>query len=309
MAKGFNIKGGIFTDNSTGQQIYSDVFDEEMHYYAILVKCGHVGKGKYMPVVLGIEAPNKEMAIQIALRHPRVKSMRAGSPIIDIMEITKVEANYIGYINDCDPYKHGDRFFNNEITESRSVIMEQAIDFENTGNRYQVSPDAVKTSDKYANVHVLQRYLAPRWSGEKLVIPKKINFRKALDEHFYYSTLHLGIIKNKVAALSFYYEIFGPKNKLYIKYRNGIIGYMDKIKYVSYEVGPEMKKHLDAAEEKFKAQIQQEQLDEKEQEEQDKRILAKKQSKVDKFRERDKKRKELLASKYEKIKDSNTSNM
>lgn len=301
MAKGFNIKGGIFTDKSTGKQIHSDIYDQEKHYYAVLVRCGHVGKGKYIPVVLGIESPNKEMAIQIALHHPRVKSMRAGSPIIDIMEITKIEANYIGYINDCDSYHHGDRFSDPEITESRAVIMEQAIDFENTGNRHQVPVDVVKTADKYGNVHVFPRYLAPRWSGDKLVIPKKINFRKALDEHFHYSTLHLGIIKKKLAPLSFYYEIYGPKNDLYLKYRNGIIGYMDKIRFVSYEVTGEMKKHLDLTEERFREEEALAQQDAKAQAEQDARILSKKKSKTEKFNER--------LAKYQRLKDHNTSNM
>ena len=298
MARGFNIKGGIFTDKLTGEKIHSDIYDKEKHYYAVLVKCGHVGKGKYIPIVLGIEAPNKDMAIQIALRHPRVKSMRAGSPLVDIMEVSKVEANYIGYINECDPYQHGDRFSDSEITESRAVIMDQAIDFDNSGNRHQIPTDVVKTSDKYGNVHVFQRYIAPRWIGGKLEVPKKINFRQALDEHFHYSTLHLGIIKKKIAPLSFYYEIYGPKNDLYIKYRNGIIGYMDKIKYVSYEVGLEMKKHLDAAEERFKAKEKQQEDDALAQAELDKKIKERQGSKTDRFNKR--------FAKYQQIKDSNT---
>ena len=46
---------------------------EEIKYYAVTAKCGHVGKGKYIEVTFAIEATSGKEAAKIGRMMPRVK--------------------------------------------------------------------------------------------------------------------------------------------------------------------------------------------------------------------------------------------
>ena len=185
MGRKFNLDGNILYDTQTGSAvIYED--KEKIEHYAILARAGHCGKGYYIPQLLPITASNPELAIEIARKRGKIKSSRSGA-IIDVMKVSELEKNFILYINDCDKYIHISHH-TKEICDSimeRRIAMEEAVDFRNSGNRNRIQACTVKTADKYSNVHVLQRYLAPSYYGDKLIYPKSINFRDMLDEFFY----------------------------------------------------------------------------------------------------------------------------
>lgn len=196
MGHKFNLQGNTMYNTKTGS---AQVFEEgKKEHYAVLVKAGHCGKGYYIPQIIGITASSQALAVEIAKQMARIKSSRA-SAVIDVIKISEVEKNFISYINACDKYLHITHNSKETCTNvlDRRIAMEEAVDFKNSGDRNKIQACDVKTADKYSNVHVLQRYLAPSYYGDKLIYPKSINFRLVLDEFFYYATLQLGMFKKK----------------------------------------------------------------------------------------------------------------
>lgn len=58
-----------------------------MNFYEVKVKCGHVGKGKYIPKTLYIAAESGKLAASIARQTPRVKHHKKDA-ILNVKEIT-----------------------------------------------------------------------------------------------------------------------------------------------------------------------------------------------------------------------------
>ena len=69
------VKNSIIRDNSGGvMHIATD--GENDKYYAVILKCGHVGVGYFIPVCFGVMAKDLESAIKLAKERSRVQRDR-----------------------------------------------------------------------------------------------------------------------------------------------------------------------------------------------------------------------------------------
>lgn len=72
-------------------------------FYAVITKCGHVGKDKYREVIFPINADSGKEAAEIARWIPRVKHHKKDA-IIDVTEIDYIEYKALLEKNLNDPY-------------------------------------------------------------------------------------------------------------------------------------------------------------------------------------------------------------
>ena len=81
---------------------------ENINYYLVYAKCGHVGKGNYLEVAFPVYAKTAHDAAQIVLKRPKVKKHLKNA-------ITSVEEiNYEDYLNELESFK------NNEYIKAHS---------------------------------------------------------------------------------------------------------------------------------------------------------------------------------------------
>ena len=105
-------------------------------YYKVTAKCGHVGKGNYVPINFAVKAENASEASQIAKRFPRVKK-QLWDCIIACAEISKKEYKELIYINKNDPY------LNCRCARDHALVVnedERVIRMEKTYSRHKVEP-------------------------------------------------------------------------------------------------------------------------------------------------------------------------
>ncbi len=75
---------------------------ENINYYLVYAKCGHVGKGNYLEVAFPVYAKTAHDATQIVLKRPKVKKHLKNA-------ITSVEEiNYEDYLNELESFKNND---------------------------------------------------------------------------------------------------------------------------------------------------------------------------------------------------------
>lgn len=74
-----------------------------MSYFEVTAKCGHVGKGYYIPIRFAILAKNGEHAADITRKKARVKHDRPDA-ILEVKEITCEEYMQLRAQNKADPY-------------------------------------------------------------------------------------------------------------------------------------------------------------------------------------------------------------
>lgn len=88
-------------------------------YYKVTAKCGHVGRGNYVPINFAVIADSASDASQIVKRFPRVKK-QLWDCIIACVEISKKEYKELLRINKNDPY------LNCRCARDRSLILDEA---------------------------------------------------------------------------------------------------------------------------------------------------------------------------------------
>ena len=75
---------------------------ENINYYLVYAKCGHVGKGNYLEVAFPVYAKTAHDAAQIVLKRPKVKKHLKNA-------ITSVEGiDYEDYNNELETFKNND---------------------------------------------------------------------------------------------------------------------------------------------------------------------------------------------------------
>lgn len=74
-----------------------------MNMYKVIAKCGHVGKGKYIPITFAINANDGKEAARIARNIPRVKHNKKDA-IINVIKIDLEEYLSLKEKNANDPY-------------------------------------------------------------------------------------------------------------------------------------------------------------------------------------------------------------
>ena len=205
----------VNTRNFTSKLVTSDEGTDK--YFAIVAKCGHCGRGRYVPILFEVKARDKDAANEIIRNMPRVKSDDKEF-ILFLSEITYVEFLLINAINNHDPYLHSGPRKNAEY-KFRIIVDEHPPKFCDKKRLLK----ELKTSSEYLPSQILQKYFAPNYVGDKLVYPHKVlnKGKEMLEEYYAYHTARIGFNENvydRWHALSYYYQIFGPNNKLGIKF-------------------------------------------------------------------------------------------
>lgn len=74
-----------------------------MRYYMVTAKCGHVGKGYYIPITFPIRAESAKEAASVTRAFPRVKHDHKDA-ILSVEEVDYYDYEDRSYINSFDPY-------------------------------------------------------------------------------------------------------------------------------------------------------------------------------------------------------------
>ena len=74
-----------------------------MRYYMVTAKCGHVGKGYYIPITFPIRAESAKEAASVTRAFPRVKHDHKDA-ILSVREADAVEYDDQWTVNNYDPY-------------------------------------------------------------------------------------------------------------------------------------------------------------------------------------------------------------
>lgn len=72
-------------------------------YFKVIAKCGHVGKGNYVPVAFAVKAESRSDASQKVMRYHRVKKQLSDA-IISCEKIDKKSYKELVHVNANDPY-------------------------------------------------------------------------------------------------------------------------------------------------------------------------------------------------------------
>ena len=72
-------------------------------YFKVIAKCGHVGKGNYVPVAFAVRAESRSAASQKVMSYHRVKK-QLNDAIISCEEIDKKSYKELMRVNANDPY-------------------------------------------------------------------------------------------------------------------------------------------------------------------------------------------------------------
>lgn len=212
-------------------------------YFAIVAKCGHCGMGRYIPILFEVRARDKDAAIDIIRNIPRVKSDNK-EVILFLTEITYREYLLINAINRHDPYLRSGTRKNAEY-KNRFIVDEHPSRF---CDKRRLLKD-LKTSSDFSSSQILQKYFAPNYVGDKLVYPHKVsnNGREMLEEYYTYHAARIGFnadVGDRWHVLAYYYQVFGPNNKLGVKFENDCLSYTKDDKYNCMLVSGPRKKHL-----------------------------------------------------------------
>ena len=211
-----------------------DLYDEEGAFltslhsddnknFAVIVKCGHCGRGYFIPIMFSIYCKDIYTAIERIKAIPRVKHDQK-DVVIDAFEITQTERYLIKAINDHDPYLKG--YFDKDSPElhDRRLLLEARL-LDTLKENRELSEEElirmIKTADSFDESKVLQRYYAPVYQGGDVFYPKRINRAQMLEDYFTQSTIRLGIKKADNYFLTNYYQIYGKNNKLGLVFNNG----------------------------------------------------------------------------------------
>ncbi len=136
-----------------------------IHYYAVLTKCGHVGKDKCIKIWFAVKAENSKVAALKARKYKRVKHNHKDA-IIQVREITFEEYKCFRFENDNDPYlqckniqqqrtikNFEDRVEPDEylLSKYRKTISDKNID-------YLLKKNAIKKKDAIRQIQLNYQY-------------------------------------------------------------------------------------------------------------------------------------------------------
>ena len=73
-------------------------------FFIVEVKCGHVGRNKYIPIKFPVKASNTKEAVKIVKDYKRVKKGGRKDIVLDVYECSKEEYEKQEFCNSKDPY-------------------------------------------------------------------------------------------------------------------------------------------------------------------------------------------------------------
>ena len=74
-----------------------------MRYYEVTAKCGHVGKGYYIPIMFSVRAQTAAEAASVTRTFPRVKHDHKDA-ILSVREVDFYDYDELWQVNNYDPY-------------------------------------------------------------------------------------------------------------------------------------------------------------------------------------------------------------
>ena len=74
-----------------------------MRYYEVTAKCGHVGKGYYIPITFSVRAQTAAEAASVTRTFPRVKHNHKDA-ILSVREVDFYDYDELWQVNNYDPY-------------------------------------------------------------------------------------------------------------------------------------------------------------------------------------------------------------
>ncbi len=215
--------------SSRGNVLEEDVISpnsEENKFYASVVMCGYAGVGYYIPILFPVYAKDIKSAEKILLTYSRVKSNVSGC-ILAIKEVSKIEADFIKYINLYDTYLAYSN--SEEMIKRRRVMMPYFVKIlkdkeegrhlsgqeKERLERSQIKDiHDLKFADEYESYYVLQKYFAPKYEKGEIVFPKYVNMDCLLKDYFESRTENLGMGNEDLRILLYYLKLFGDDNEL-----------------------------------------------------------------------------------------------
>ncbi len=206
--------------------------------YAVIARCGHCGKGYYIPIMFTANAEDEKTAIKNILMTPRIKR-DAKMAAICSFEISREERYFIESINDHDPYLRGYALAGDAMMNIRRLPLETTLDGVSRKRDAIVENFLdINTRDDIPDYYVLERLLAPYYQGNNLIIPKKLNKDEVLHEHFRQKTIQYGIKKLDSFFPALYYQRYGKDNDLGIVFHDedGTISFQSPKGFVRLEV-------------------------------------------------------------------------
>lgn len=91
-------------------------------YFKVIAKCGHVGRGNYVPVAFAVKATSRSTASQKVMTYHRVKK-QLNDAIISCEEIDKITYNELKLANKTNAYLHSKcKRQQNEIIDFSFII-------------------------------------------------------------------------------------------------------------------------------------------------------------------------------------------
>lgn len=205
--------------------------------YAVIARCGHCGKGYYIPIMFTANAKDEKTAIKNILLTPRIKRDQKMA-VICSFEITREERYFIEAINDNDPYLRGLLQAGDELMEIRKLPLENMFDDIPRKREDIMDKLDINTRDDIPKYYVLERFLAPYYQGDNLVVPKKFNKEEMLHEHFRQKTIQYGIDRIDSFFPALYYQRYGKDNDLGIAFHDedGTVSFQSQNGYVTLVV-------------------------------------------------------------------------
>lgn len=214
-------KEGVLYDSKGA--VVSNLHADENKNFAVIARCGHCGRGYYIPVIFSVYCKDIYTAIERVKAIPRVKRDQK-DVIIDAFEITQLEDHLINSISDRDSFLKG--FYDKdspEIQARRLMIGSRVEDVfnENIDIPEEELKNMIRTADTFDEYFVLQRQFAPMIQGNRIIYSSRYDRKKLLEDYFTQSVLRHGVKKANAYFMSMYYQIYGKNNKLGLVFDNG----------------------------------------------------------------------------------------
>lgn len=227
------IRDGEFIRDKKGGVLASLGSDEERtKCYAVIVECGHCGRGYYIPIMFTTRASSVQNAIKDIKMTPKVKREKIDC-VLDAFEITELEKFTIDALNDHDDYLLGYVEKDSKKMDERRIA--SFIDDDIT----------VRTADEYHYYDVLARAFAPRYVGSDLIVPTRINRKELVEEFMKVGAVRYGIKREDPFFPMLYFLECGEDNELGIKLEGNTLSYDFKGERFEYSLDEKFMKYVD----------------------------------------------------------------
>ena len=129
--------------------------NENQKYFAVVTKCGHVGRNHYVPVKFAVAAESRKEAAKFARHFGRVKHDHKDA-ILSVTEIDYQEFLKIKEINKNDQYLHcKSRYEQNEFCDLSKRIV---VDNHSNRETYNKADRKARCAFKIRKNRILEEY-------------------------------------------------------------------------------------------------------------------------------------------------------